>query len=403
MKYTPKYLGVLKGVDLGDDLFKEDNFELLIENKIIVRFYENDKSVASSRIFYDFEKAPFVYNDYTSYGYMLNNDFLDEAYQFIKNHVESLPNNTILWFINEEIIEYNLNDIKYLLESTLDISEKKSMLKNAFKEINTKCLDFKLERLRIKDDDVVELDENTTIGKLYSLLNYVFKRDLLRTYYNDDFPVRRLYFDFLELESNNPKKWKEWVYQRLESSDFIKEYLTNNDDLYDYEFIYSKHNPNGNYDLINIWSNFLVIKKTNDFINETIEELSKKTKTPTTTPKTTTTNLTFKELFKNPKEDCDLVLSQLIENNIIKKTNNKYEIIIPDKYKVKGTQFFICSIGMQLIEKGYFDKDYDGTAIAEAFNDFFINVKISKQNYNSLKDSPNQREYLKHTDFLRRK
>ncbi|TNJ44523.1 hypothetical protein KFZ70_00645 [Tamlana fucoidanivorans] len=100
-----------------------------------------------------------------------------------------------------------------------------------------------------------------------------------------------------------------------------------------------------------------------------------------------------KEVYKN-------VIKDLIDRNIIKKTEDSYEVVIPTKYQIRGGQSFICSIGMQLYNKGYIQKCHDGEKITEALNNTFINSSVSRKNYFSLKESPRQSEYLHLTNFI---
>lgn len=108
---------------------------------------------------------------------------------------------------------------------------------------------------------------------------------------------------------------------------------------------------------------------------------------------------TLKELFVN-ENNFNVVLNLLIENKIVREIAKDYEVVVPKKYR--NCKFiYISSIAIQLIEKKYISRnECTDTELYGAFNSFFCNVNLTKQNFNSASNSSRLNEYLKCTNFL---
>lgn len=378
---TTKFLGIYSDNILGSEII-EKNFDNLITDQILIVNNMVEETEPKLRISYDYKEV----------SYTINPEFLNEIYDSIKEYVESLNNESIDW--RNIGLSFDLIDFQQKVNSLIDVETKKTMLINCNKQLNISYMNFTLEEenykyVKLKKSlppmSLSNLFDFKRVDKLLDQREYILKMDELSTY-----PMRRLYHSFL----CEGMEWREWVFRRIDKSNLIHEYLTHDfsySDKLEYAFLVDFEE----FDLINIWGNFICFKKADIFIKSELSLLIKSTKE---IEKSDSKPDHLSELLTN-KKTFDELIRQLIDKNIVKINNSNYYVVIPSKYKKHGFQMFTCAIGLSLDNKGYL-KSCNNTDIVRVLNNLFENSKVSKQDYDNLLNSKNQSTYLAYTSFL---
>ena len=388
-----KFLGLLRNEKIGSDLLDDTNMHVLVKKGIISKDPNNDPEELIRWSFFNNDE---YHGKEGNNFYTFNFDFINEIYNVISFYAESE---------NLEYLSYNLNnvevnwiDVKQKIDLAVGEEKKKEIAQKVYDLLNEEGLEKKLENLRLDLVDFNDDFDESYYSSLWSNITSIFKKpqlDVTGYSLKDKYPLRRLYFDFLNRNVDN--NWKEWIFYCILNENILKEYLMfdlkkeNDDWYYDnpsealYYFIHSLKFEK--YDIINIWSNFSSLKIFNDLLLKIINPKKKTAKK----------NITLKDLFLD-KEKYDYVIKSLIDNNIIKKTNEELKILFQEEFKNRGKETFICSIGVQLSNKNFF-KICDYTEIVDALNNEF-SVDIQKQNYDYAIRTPNQDKYLSYTNFL---
>lgn len=390
-----KFLGLLRNEKIGSNLLDDANKQILVEKGIISKDPNNDPEELIRWSFFDDDE---YHSEEENNTYAFNFDFINEIYNVISFYAESENLDYLSYNLNN--VEVNWIDVKQKINLAVNEERKKEIAQKVYDLLNEENLEKKLESLRL---DVVDFnndfDESYYLN-LWSNIKSIFKKPQLdATGYSlsDIYALRRLYFDFLNRNVDN--NWKEWVFYGILYEPILKGYLMFDpeneymaDELYPdnfphalYSFIHSLKFKK--YDIVDIWSNFYNL----NIINNLLLQIIKPKK------KTTKKSSTLKDLFLDKKK-YDYVIKSLIDNDIIKKTNKGLKILVPEEFKNRGKETFICSIGIQLSNKNFF-KICHYTEIVDALNNEF-SEHIQKQHYDYALKTNNQEKYLSYTNLL---
>ncbi|WP_179320769.1 hypothetical protein [Winogradskyella helgolandensis] len=273
-------------------------------------------------------------------------DFVMEVYEILEFHVTAALSDPQLV----------ITQILFEMRSFFDINEKVSFLKEKYNEYYPKS-----EWYTIYDDNLIS---STGVNGVMSWYEYV----KLNISYSPNF--LRLYL------KNKPKS-------------FMNLAIENKINLAD-------DGLSGFFDLLEEWSSFYEAKVILETIKNhilSLQETSKKCN-----KKEIKAKLSLENLLETPKTNFSVIIDKLLEKGIIQLIQDEYSILIPDEFKKRGAETFICSIGIQLSNKEYL-KFCDKTDIVYALNECF-GTKITKQNYDYALKSNQLDKYLKYTDFL---
>ena len=381
-----KYYGLF-----GNEEFELVNQSLLEKLLFLGVFKENDTFKNDSEYLNDFRIGETSFSDGFSFEirfsfegkfYELTGAIIDELFNVCKYYVEN-------YMID---VESELNDSFYELNKFLNKKDKIKFLQKKYKEVfpSDKIQEFAI----FKGEGVSQYIDSDT--------------ENWREYFEDKitwFPeILKIYLTMSKINNEVSSNICHYIgYTKHLASDKIEDK--------DYPLLLSiMRNLSGPcidksfLNFLDTWKTFyqkeIALNLISNKIKELEEEINNTTQnaTPPLPPKE---KLTLKKLFID-QNLCKGIIDKLIDKNIIREVSGEYEIIIPKKYERRGYQSFICSIGMQLHDKGYLHSHYDGEAISNAFNNTFKNVSITRKNYGSLKESSNQEEYLKYTHFIPR-
>ncbi|MEH6537693.1 MAG: hypothetical protein V7719_14935 [Psychroserpens sp.] len=297
--------------------------------------------------------------------FLKNTNNLDLIYKFINLYFE------------ENEIQYKYPDkgvlaLNQRLSSFLETKDKIDFLKNKYTEIYPK-----------EENDLSHFSTYLGEGSAIKTWDRFFGILLIN---NPDFVV--LFFERIKPFSNGKK------------NPFISE------NFYRFYNFYSDLRESSIYehlsdvtDLLTTWGRYSGIKYRLDWMKSKLNEFENLKSSEETNKNSLSSNVkTLKELFQ--KDDkFDDVIDLLIQKEVISDSDEGYIVIIPDKYKKRGRQLFICAIGNNLHNKNYL-KICNDIDIVHALNNLFCNSNITKQNYYSLLESPNHDKFLGFTNFL---
>lgn len=325
--------------------------------------------------------------------YKLNPDVITEIYNFYENRIYSNIKDISINFFGQNKPDFSYNEIVQRYESMIDINSKIDYLKKKNNEINLEYLDgnyfdyyINVKRFYKNSSDIGQpIITNISPGSWKFDFNDIDIPDLESV--SNYGPLRRMYFDFINLTGEGLNQWKTWVFNQITKSSIVEMYLTGN--------LFGLFKEQ----LFFLWSDFEAIKIINEFIFTEFDKVERATtKNKKISNKQTKT---LKQLFVGNDEEFQSLLGEMIDKKIVSKTKTGFEINFPVEFKLnRGRQHFICSLGYCLQKKEYLPRFCEDIEIVEALNHFFENVNISKQNYNAFKDSPKREKYLKYTSFL---
>lgn len=354
-----KFYGVLSSYDC--DTVNLELLHTLIEKKIVnvVRDYKQEDCVYNwmNEVKDSMKFSWYMYYDKKEYS--VSNEVFEELYEIVKR------------FIIPEGLSYEIeiDELNFSLNRFIDKESKLSFLKAYYEREYPKDIEFGI----FIEDKIFTENIELSDGRKYK--RYRTWKEL----FFDELKESQLWIDYLTEDVNNLEK---------ESEDIV-------DKLFDCE---GENQALGEF--IDKWIYFIERDCINNHILSKIQELEKKIVTTEDDSKPSLKDL--KALFKESgvEKKYDNVINLLIEKERVKKVNDDLEIVIPNKYKKRGKQHFICSLGMQLYNKGYIPSIYDGKVITEALNNTFVNSSVTRKNYFALKESPRQDIYLQYFNFI---